>query len=506
MRPSSGSAPVAVHGPLCSRSSSQRRPSGRRAHRSRRRRSPAPPSRSSRSRFPRSWGPASAARSSPSACRSSSKRSFPTRSTPASPRRSTPGRSSGGYAVRGRPARSPGFTIEARRFVPTKVKYVNELVGPGGGPPFLQRYLPVDQTLHWADPLGLGCFLEHRGRELLRPVPRAGPRGDAPARRRGALRVRRRPGPVVHAGRAARRRGPDPVPDRRERRGLPVPQLPGGDHAVVPRPRAGDDAAQRVRGPRGLLSRPRSLGHRPRRQPGAPPGGGAGDRARDPGSPVRHQRPAPPSDRADEPRGASVLVAGVLRRRHRRERRDLAVPGGGAAPLPPPHPERVQRALVPPDAAGRVRHARPGDLADRDRRRPAGRARADRAPGPADDWARRARRRHRGLLAGPGGRGADARERRARPVPRRRSRRSRHDRPHPAAPARGQGLRPTRRAIRRSGPRGSRSARPGTRRAAGRRRGGRTGSTGSPAPAACARSSRWCASRASTERSRPGSA
>ncbi len=66
-----------------------------------------------------------------------------------------------GYAVGGRPAHYPGYTVEARRFVPTKVKYVNALVGAGGGPPFLQQYLPVDQTLHWADPLGLGCFAAH---------------------------------------------------------------------------------------------------------------------------------------------------------------------------------------------------------------------------------------------------------------------------------------------------------------------------------------------------------
>ncbi len=43
----------------------------------------------------------------------------------------------------------PAFTIEARRGTATKVKYVNNLVNP-----VLQKYITVDQTLHWADPLG----------------------------------------------------------------------------------------------------------------------------------------------------------------------------------------------------------------------------------------------------------------------------------------------------------------------------------------------------------------
>jgi len=43
----------------------------------------------------------------------------------------------------------PAFTIEARRGTATKVKYVNNLVNP-----VLQKYITVDQTLHWGDPLG----------------------------------------------------------------------------------------------------------------------------------------------------------------------------------------------------------------------------------------------------------------------------------------------------------------------------------------------------------------
>lgn len=44
----------------------------------------------------------------------------------------------------------PTYTIEAQRNVPTTVKYVNNLTAN----PLLQQYLTVDQTIHWADPLG----------------------------------------------------------------------------------------------------------------------------------------------------------------------------------------------------------------------------------------------------------------------------------------------------------------------------------------------------------------
>jgi len=48
----------------------------------------------------------------------------------------------------------PTYTIEATRGTSTTVKYVNNLVGPAPDPyPKLQKYLTVDQTLHWADPL-----------------------------------------------------------------------------------------------------------------------------------------------------------------------------------------------------------------------------------------------------------------------------------------------------------------------------------------------------------------
>jgi spore coat protein A len=48
----------------------------------------------------------------------------------------------------------PGATIAARRGVPITVRWTNELVDASGDP--LPHLLPVDSTLHWADPLGTG--------------------------------------------------------------------------------------------------------------------------------------------------------------------------------------------------------------------------------------------------------------------------------------------------------------------------------------------------------------
>jgi len=61
----------------------------------------------------------------------------------------------------------PGPTIVAKRDVPTHVKYVNNLFDPTGAPLFLQNTIKVDQTIHWADPLGAGhSFAPYTG-----PVP-----------------------------------------------------------------------------------------------------------------------------------------------------------------------------------------------------------------------------------------------------------------------------------------------------------------------------------------------
>jgi spore coat protein A, manganese oxidase len=56
------------------------------------------------------------------------------------------------YAAVGRPETRnyPAFTIEARVNRPARVKWVNHLVDENGD--FLPHLLPVDQTLHWANP------------------------------------------------------------------------------------------------------------------------------------------------------------------------------------------------------------------------------------------------------------------------------------------------------------------------------------------------------------------
>jgi len=56
----------------------------------------------------------------------------------------------------------PGPTIVAQRNVPLRVKWVNNLVNP-----YLQKLLTVDQTLHWADPLGT----THNNMCMMHPVP-----------------------------------------------------------------------------------------------------------------------------------------------------------------------------------------------------------------------------------------------------------------------------------------------------------------------------------------------
>jgi spore coat protein A len=54
-----------------------------------------------------------------------------------------------------RPARFPGVTVEALQGTPTHVVYSNRLTTPT-----LQSQLPVDQTIHWADPLKLRCIFQ----------------------------------------------------------------------------------------------------------------------------------------------------------------------------------------------------------------------------------------------------------------------------------------------------------------------------------------------------------
>ncbi|MHC4623261.1 MAG: multicopper oxidase family protein [Planctomycetota bacterium] len=66
----------------------------------------------------------------------------------------------------------PAFTIEAKFKKPVRVKWINDLVDAGGN--FLPHILPVDQTLHWANPPGGETGKDTRGTDpnpYLGPVP-----------------------------------------------------------------------------------------------------------------------------------------------------------------------------------------------------------------------------------------------------------------------------------------------------------------------------------------------
>ncbi len=62
------------------------------------------------------------------------------------------------------PAHWPAVTLVAQRGIPTQVQYVNQLPSYNSfnpaGPGLVQRLLPFDQTIHWADPLQSGCGMQ----------------------------------------------------------------------------------------------------------------------------------------------------------------------------------------------------------------------------------------------------------------------------------------------------------------------------------------------------------
>jgi FtsP/CotA-like multicopper oxidase with cupredoxin domain len=68
---------------------------------------------------------------------------------------------------------APSLTFEARWNRPVRVKWVNDLVDADGG--YLPHLLPVDQTLHWANPLGGQSGRDTRPSFVSTPAPYAGP-------------------------------------------------------------------------------------------------------------------------------------------------------------------------------------------------------------------------------------------------------------------------------------------------------------------------------------------
>jgi len=68
---------------------------------------------------------------------------------------------------------APSLTIEARQNRPVRVKWINELVDNGGD--FLPHLLPVDPTLHWANPPGGAAGRDSRPTFGETPGPYTGP-------------------------------------------------------------------------------------------------------------------------------------------------------------------------------------------------------------------------------------------------------------------------------------------------------------------------------------------
>jgi len=68
---------------------------------------------------------------------------------------------------------APSLTIEAKHGRPVRVKWINDLVDANGG--YLPHLLPVDQTLHWANPPGGADGRDTRPTFTSTPNPYTGP-------------------------------------------------------------------------------------------------------------------------------------------------------------------------------------------------------------------------------------------------------------------------------------------------------------------------------------------
>ena len=67
----------------------------------------------------------------------------------------------------------PAFTVEATRGTPVTITWINELTDAGGN--FLPHLLPVDPTLHWANPPGGVAGRDERPTFATTPGPYTGP-------------------------------------------------------------------------------------------------------------------------------------------------------------------------------------------------------------------------------------------------------------------------------------------------------------------------------------------
>ena len=133
---------------------------------------------------------------------------------------------------------APSLTIEATWKRPVRIKWINDLVDTDGN--YLPHLLPVDPTLHWANPPGGATGRDTRPTFdcHARPLHRPGADRDPPARRR---RGRRR--------------------ERRLRRGLVPARAPTTSPPATP-PRAPGTTSSRARRARSSAS-PGGRGTRP---------------------------------------------------------------------------------------------------------------------------------------------------------------------------------------------------------------------------------------------------
>ena len=239
------------------------RPSSRRRSPRRRRRSPATPSRSSSMRCRRSTGAApTARRRSRSRCRSSSRRFCPNSVYASLPAPFNERHVPLGLQHQRRGRGVAGASRSRSRSARRDHRDLHEQPRPTRG---LQSLLTVDQTIHWADPLGTtahnNCV---NGPPLAaactQPYTRPDPGGRPPARQRGAVAVRRPSRRLVDAGLRSRRAAPSSAPrtttstSRRRRRSGSTTTRSGR-------------APERLRRARRLLLDSRQPRHRPRQQP-----------------------------------------------------------------------------------------------------------------------------------------------------------------------------------------------------------------------------------------------
>ena len=343
---------------------------------------------------------------------------------------------------------APSLTIEAQVNRPVRVKWINDLKDADGN--YLPHLLPVDQTLHWANPPGGVTGRDTRPTFTETPGPYTGP-VPIVTHVHGAVGVADDSDGYAEAwylpaaknippGYATERhlvpllRGQGSRVLRRRLaarlRRLPVPEREPGLDDLVPRPRARHDAPQRLCRPGGLLHRPRRAGRRRRRDRLA-----LRDAGRAAGPRTDGERPFPPNktyyeipiaiqDRSFNSDGSlfypdsRVFFDGIVH--------DYIPDGefspiwnpeffgntimvngntwpfldGRAAPLPVPLPRRLPVAV--PDPRLR-RHPRGRGVADRERGRVPRRAgQSDRrSRQPAADGAGRAGRRDRRLHERP---------------------------------------------------------------------------------------------------------